>query len=66
MHYDVTRTVAEGDTVRTDFDDVGEVIAIIDTGVSRIFTLWRPDERVTRVHSSHAWRVDCGGGHPAR
>lgn len=56
MTYSEARTVEIGDVLRTDWGDGGEVVAVLDTGLSMIFTLWRQDHATVRVHSSHAWR----------
>ena len=54
-----------GEVLGTDWGDVGEVVAALDTGQSMIFVLWRPDLPAVRVHSSHAWRA-VGPRHDAR
>lgn len=70
MQYDEALTVAEGDVVRTDWGDEGEVMAALDTGCSVLFTLWHPDGsdggRTSRVHNSHAWWVHREARHAAR
>ena len=63
MTYEQAMTVREGDKLVTRYGDVGEVLSILDRGISVHFTLIAPSDRPRRflfieAHSSNVSRVE--------